>query len=119
MTVRLLDPGQAPRMTLAYAIAAGQEADLVVELEHFLPFENGEVIYDEHLIGLFHDPEVSASYSIEGRRYEGPFRAGQAIVSPAGKPERWRLDTATDATVVPTRRSTAASCSATCRTTTR
>ena len=65
---------------------------IIVEHEHFYPFDNGDVTYDEILIGSIESPSVRMLHESDGRRYEGLYREGDLILSPAGQPVHWRLD---------------------------
>ena len=47
---------------------------VIVERDRFLPFDNGDVVYDEHLIGFVLDRDVHISHAVHGRRYEGNMR---------------------------------------------
>jgi AraC family transcriptional regulator len=74
--------------------------DLVVERELFFPFDNGEVVYDEHFIGMIQARRTHMRYAVDGREYEGVYHKGDIVLSPAGQPVRWRLDDASEALIV-------------------
>jgi AraC family transcriptional regulator len=69
----------------------------VVECDRFFPFDNGEVVYDEHMIVLFLGPKAHVSFSVDGRRTDGLYGNGDLILSPCEQPVRWRLSDTTDA----------------------
>jgi AraC family transcriptional regulator len=73
---------------------------LVVERDHFSPFDNGEVVYEEHLLGFILDDDVHLSYAVEGRRCEGRYRSDDYFLCPGQQPVHWRLDDPSHALVV-------------------
>ena len=73
---------------------------ILAERDHFLPFDNGEVTFDEHCIAVIKGPGLRMLYAADGRRYEGTYRDGDAIVSPAGMPVRWAPRDASDAVML-------------------
>lgn len=73
---------------------------IIIERDCFFPFDNGDVVYDEHFIGFVLDPGVHLSHAVDGRRYEGFYGPGDLILSPGEQPVNWRLDDASDALVV-------------------
>src|SRR5689334_10945260 len=73
---------------------------VVVERDHFVPFDNGDVVYDEHFIGFVLGHEIHLASSLGGRRHEGFYSDGELFVSPGGQPVHWRLDDETDSLVV-------------------
>ena len=70
--------------------------EVIVEREHFYPFENGDVTYDEILIGSIESKSVRMLHESDGRRFEGIYREGELVLSPAGQPVHWRLDDEAD-----------------------
>jgi AraC family transcriptional regulator len=73
---------------------------IIVERDRFFPFDNGDVVYEEHFIGFVLDHGVHLSHAVDGRRYEGVYGPGDFILSPGEQPVNWRLDDASDALVV-------------------
>src|SRR5690348_4962706 len=64
---------------------------LVVEQDRFFPFDNGEVVYEEHFIGFVLDEGTHLSHAVDGRRHEGLYGPGDMILSPGEQPVHWRL----------------------------
>ena len=73
---------------------------IIVERDRFFPFDNGDVVYEEHFIGFVLDHGVHLSHAVDGHRYEGIYGPGDLILSPGQQPVNWRLDDASDALVV-------------------
>ena len=76
---------------------------IVVERERFFPFDNGEVVFDEHFLAIV--AEIPFADALSMRRAQLP----RALIvephdlgssSPANQPVRWRLDGPTDALIV-------------------
>ena len=76
---------------------------IVVECEHFLPFDNGEVVYDEHFIGCIFTNNIRMCNTFAGRRHETCYSAGDFLLGPAEQPVHWSLDDPCDALVVTVR----------------
>jgi AraC family transcriptional regulator len=88
-----------PETPPASSRARGWE-DVVVEREIFYPFEDGEAVHDEHFIGMIQARRAHMRYAVDGREFEGVYRKGDIVLSPAGQPVRWRPDDASDALIV-------------------
>jgi AraC family transcriptional regulator len=73
---------------------------IVVERDRFLPFDNGYVVYDEHVLVLFLGKNAHVSFAVDRSRYEGAYRHGDLILSPGQQPVHWRLEDATDALII-------------------
>jgi AraC family transcriptional regulator len=73
---------------------------IVVEREHFLPFDNGDVVYDEHFIGIVLGHDIHLNHAIDGNGHEGDYQPGDLIVSPSGQPVRWALHDESDAVIM-------------------
>ncbi len=73
---------------------------IVIEREHFFPFDNGDVVYDEHFIGVILGRDVRLSHAIDGDCHEGKYQEGDLIISPGGQPVRWALHDESDAVVL-------------------
>jgi AraC family transcriptional regulator len=73
---------------------------IVVERDRFFPFDNGEVLYEEHFLGFVLDHDVHLSHAVEERRYEGVYGPGDLILSPGEQPVHWKLDDESDALIV-------------------
>jgi AraC family transcriptional regulator len=73
---------------------------IVVERDRFLPFDNGVVIYDEHIIGFVIDQQARLSHMVDGRRYEGIYGHGDLLLSPGERPVRWRVEEEWDGLVM-------------------
>ncbi len=77
---------------------------IVVECEHFLPFDNGEVVYDEYFLACILSNQVRMCNTFAGRRHETRYDAGDLVLGPAEQPVHWSLlDTPCDALVVTVR----------------
>jgi AraC family transcriptional regulator len=72
----------------------------VVERDRFFPFDNGEVVYDEHMIALFLGRNSHVSFAVDGIRSDGLYGGGDLILSPGGQPVHWSLGDTTDVLVV-------------------
>jgi AraC family transcriptional regulator len=73
---------------------------VIVERDRFLPFDNGDVCYEEHFIGFVLDKNVHLSHAVDGKRAEGLYGPGDMILSPGQQPVNWKLDDASDALIV-------------------
>ena len=73
---------------------------IVVDRDRFLPFDNGPVVYDEHVIVLFLGQDAHVSFAVDKRRYEGSYSYGDLILSPGEQPVHWNLDDATDSLIM-------------------
>jgi len=77
---------------------------IIVECEHFLPFDNGDVVYDEHFIACFISSNIRMINSFCGSRHETIYNAGDLVLGPAEQPMHWSLpDEPCDALVVTVR----------------
>ncbi|MFO0888064.1 MAG: hypothetical protein U0790_02840 [Isosphaeraceae bacterium] len=65
---------------------------IVVEQGRFRPCDGGEVVYNEHVIGLVLGDRVRFGHSVDGRGYEGSYRPGDLVFCPGGRPVRWTVD---------------------------
>lgn len=65
---------------------------VIVERDHFSPFDNGEVVYEEHFLGFVLDDDIHLSYAVEGRRAEGLYGNFECFLCPGQRPVHWRLD---------------------------
>jgi AraC family transcriptional regulator len=73
---------------------------VVVERDHFYPFDNGEVVYDEHFIGIITSPFARMRNKSGDGVFEGVCCEGDLILGPADHPLHWRLDDETEAVAV-------------------
>ena len=73
---------------------------IVVECEQYSPFDNGEVVYDEHFIACILSNNVHMAYTVDGRLHDHYYNEGDFFLSPGDQPVHWSLDSPSYALVV-------------------